>query len=491
MVEAADVRELFHDPKHPYTQALLRSIPTAGLGAPASASNPVKGMVPGPVQPPARLPVPPPLPPRRCRASATATSPRRRRSADGREVSCFLYGKAGKTDTARWAPGRCRDPGPRTTGRDKARRLLDVRHLHKHYPAHARAPAPGRRPRQGGRRRQLRDHEGETLGLVGESGCGKTTTGRCLLRAVEPTGGEILLPTGTSDDASTWPRWTGGALKALRQDMQMIFQDPYSSLNPRWTLLEIVGEPLVAFGVAKGQALEERVAELLRRVGLRPEYMRRYPHAFSGGERQRIGIARALALQPRLVVADEPVSALDVSVRAQTLNLLADLQDEFDLTYLFISHDLSVVQHICDRVAVMYVGKVVEMADTDELYFNPKHPYTEALLSAVPKPDPDCRVAPDRPAGRGRRPEQPAARLLLPSALPLRRRPLPDRDAPVAGARGQSPRQLPPRDGAEPAWNRVSGGPERPDRWTDRRSLPNELRWSAASPPAPRAATAA
>jgi len=267
-------------------------------------------------------------------------------------------------------------------------RLLEVNHLRKQYPI-----AKGLLRRVVGQVKAVDDvsffiEEGETLGLVGESGCGKTTTGRCLLRAIEPTSGEILFRRGAGDIVDI-ARLDKAALKALRQDMQMIFQDPYSSLNPRWTLLDIVGEPLVAYGVAKGRALEDRVADLLRRVGLRPEYMRRYPHAFSGGERQRIGIARALALRPKLVIADEPVSALDVSVRAQTLNLLSDLQDEFHLTYLFISHDLSVVQHICDRVVVMYVGKVVEIAETDDLYFHPKHPYTEALLSAVPQPDPD------------------------------------------------------------------------------------------------------
>ena len=237
--------------------------------------------------------------------------------------------------------------------------------------------------------------EGETLGLVGESGCGKTTTGRCILRGYEPTAGQILYRQ-TDGQVVDLARLELGQLKPYRREIRMIFQDPYSSLNPRMTLLDIVGDPLKVNKVARGKDLEERVALLLRRVGLRPEYMRRYPHAFSGGERQRIGIARALALDPRLVVCDEAVSALDVSVRAQILNLLQDLQQELHLTYLFIAHDLSVVEYICDRVAVMYVGKLVELAETEALYVNPRHPYTEALLSAVPKPDPRLR-------GRGKR----------------------------------------------------------------------------------------
>ena len=228
---------------------------------------------------------------------------------------------------------------------------------------------------------------GETLSLVGESGCGKTTTGRCILRAYDPTAGEILYqrPDGQIVDLAQLER---NALKPYRREIRMIFQDPYSSLNPRMNVLDIVGESLRVNEGMSGAALEDRVAGLLRQCGLRPEYMRRYPHAFSGGERQRIGIARALALNPRLVVCDEGVSALDVSVRAQILNLLQDLQHDFNLTYIFIAHDLSVVEYISDRVAVMYVGKLVELADVEELYRNPLHPYTEALLSAVPKPDP-------------------------------------------------------------------------------------------------------
>ncbi len=270
--------------------------------------------------------------------------------------------------------------------------VMEVKHLKKYFPIRY-----GLLNRHVGDVKAVDDvnftvYANETLALVGESGCGKTTVGRCLVRAYEPTTGELLYRQAEPDArVIDLARLNDRALIPFRREVRMIFQDPFASLNPRMTVFNIIAGPLRIHKIARGKELEDRVAELMRQVGLPPEFMRRYPHAFSGGQRQRIVIARALALNPRFIVADEAVSALDVSIRAQILNLLLELQQKFNLTYLFISHDLSVVEYIADRVVVMYVGKIVEIAPTDALFREPKHPYTEALMSAIPKPDPRLR----------------------------------------------------------------------------------------------------
>ncbi len=233
-------------------------------------------------------------------------------------------------------------------------------------------------------------YRGETLGLVGETGSGKTTVGRTMLRLYEPTAGQVLV------DGVDLMTLSGDELNHMRRKLAMIFQDPYASLNPRMTIGRIVAEPLVVHGVERGRELQDRVEQLLDSVGLNPNFANRYPHEFSGGQRQRIGIARALALNPELVIADEPISSLDVSIQAQVVNLMEDLQDELELTYLFIAHDLSMVRHISDRIAVMYLGKIVELADRESIYLNPLHPYTQALMSAVPVPDPDIQEQRER-----------------------------------------------------------------------------------------------
>ena len=276
---------------------------------------------------------------------------------------------------------------PQQPIRQDADTLLSVRNLKKHFPV-----LKGIFNKEVGRVRavdgvQFDIFRGECFGLVGESGSGKTTVGRTILRVFPPTEGEILFNDGQQvHDISNASKDT---LKHLRRHLQMIFQDPYSSLNPRMTLCDIVGEPLLVNGMRNRKQREHRVRQLLAQVGLKPDFLKRYPHAFSGGQRQRIGIARALALEPDFIVADEPVSALDVSVQAQVLNLLQELQETLNLTYLFIAHDLSVVRHICDRVAVMYVGQLMELAETEAIFDTPMHPYTEALLSAAPVPDPN------------------------------------------------------------------------------------------------------
>jgi peptide/nickel transport system ATP-binding protein len=271
--------------------------------------------------------------------------------------------------------------------------LLDVKNLKKYFPIQK-----GLLRRTVGYVKAVDDvsffvREGETLGLVGESGCGKTTAGRCIIRLYEPTGGQvffksrIISPDGTPKTVNLLDM-DYKDVKPIRQEISMVFQDPINSLNPRMSVGDIIAEPMVIHGKGTGPDTEDIIVRLLERVGLRPDHLRRYPHEFSGGQRQRIGIARALALNPSLVICDEPVSALDVSIQAQTLNLLEDLQKDFNLSYIFVAHDLSVVQHISNRVAVMYVGKIAEMASAEELYNSPLHPYTEALMSAVPKADP-------------------------------------------------------------------------------------------------------
>ena len=266
--------------------------------------------------------------------------------------------------------------------------LLEVSNLVKHFPIKTGVIVD----REVGRVQAVDDVSfsvapGETLGLVGESGCGKSTLSRTILQLIEPTSGSVRF------EGSEITGLSRRELRPLRRQMQMIFQDPYASLNPRKRVGQIVGEPLDLHGVASGAELRKQVQELLERVGLAPEHFTRFPHEFSGGQRQRIGIARALALRPRLIIADEPVSALDVSIQAQIINLLEDLQDEFNLTYVFVAHDLGVVRHVSDRIAVMYLGKIVEIGPADQVYSKPVHPYTEALLSAVPIPDPRANAA--------------------------------------------------------------------------------------------------
>ncbi len=416
VVERGTVEQIFAAPKHPYTRALLRSIPTLDQATVARNSrlDTISGTVPHPLSRPRGCSFHD-----RCTFAVAGVcdvvTPPSIRLDDGRDVRCLAYDAQFEISLQANAiadPSTVALTSPPATVATEAQRpvLLDVQDLKMHFPIHS-----GFLNRVTGHVKAVDGvsfaiYEGETLGLVGESGCGKTTLGHTLMRLYEPTAGQILYESGQLESGQTDSRAVDSGqlgsghsgvvdlarlddreLKRYHREIRMIFQDPYASLNPRLPVLEIIGEVLKVNGLAKGKDLEARVSDIMAKVGLSAHYLHRYPHAFSGGQRQRIGIARALAPNPRLVIADEPVSALDVSVQAQILNLMKDLQAEFNLTYLFISHDLSVVAHISDRVAVMYVGKIVELAPTATLFQRPQHPYTEALLSAVLHPDPTQR----------------------------------------------------------------------------------------------------
>ncbi|HEX7165976.1 MAG TPA: ABC transporter ATP-binding protein [Acidimicrobiales bacterium] len=387
VAERGRVDDVFYDPKHPYTRALLRSIPGA-VGAVGDRLPTIEGAVPHALHRPAGCPFV-----ARCAHAipglCDTIAPPVATFADGHETACHLYDAA--VGPAPGPPDHhvvgVAVAGPRSRRAPDAPPIMRVRDLATHFPVRH-----GFLNRTVGHVRavdgvDLTIHAHQALGLVGESGCGKTTLGRSLAGMLEPTRGviEYECADGSRVDIAQQNR---RQLRRFRGEIRVIFQDPFSSLNPRMTVWQIVGEPLRNYRIASGSEVEDRVSAMLTKVGLRPDHMSRYPHAFSGGERQRINIARALITDPRLVVADEPVSALDVSVRAQILNLLADLKADLDLAYLLISHDMSVVEFLCDRVAVMYLGTLVEVGDTDALFRAPRHPYTELLLSAVPKPDP-------------------------------------------------------------------------------------------------------
>jgi peptide/nickel transport system ATP-binding protein len=381
VVEYGAVDEIFADPLHPYSKGLLESLPRLSDHRESSLEA-IPGSIPNPLHLPRGCAFHP-----RCSFAIDVCrqrEPRLSAPRAERQVRCWRYSPetaAGFSDPSPRAARDLRPPrgaSPQAAA-DTGGFLLEVKELRKHFPIHGgilRRPIGAVRALDGV---SFRMRTGETLGLVGESGCGKTTTGRCLLRLMEPSGGRVRF------DGRDVFELKPGQLRALRRDMQIIFQDPYGSLNPRLTVGSLLAETFQIHGVAWDR---HRVAELLELVGLQPDHARRYPHEFSGGQRQRIGIARAIALNPKLIVCDEPVSALDVSIQAQIINLLEELQQRLQLSYLFIAHDLSVVRHISDTVAVMYLGKIVEMAATEPLFSHPLHPYTEALLSAVPVPDP-------------------------------------------------------------------------------------------------------
>jgi len=387
VVETGTVRDILKDPQHPYTLSLLHSIPrneTLGGRLPT-----IKGSVPSLTQIPKGCPFHP-----RCPFAVPGTCdvggpPDLLKWKGDRQAACVRLEEIHRDGKPTLHVGE----GVSVTDSIKEDKvLLSVRHLSKHFPIYSK----GLIRRQKGVLKAVDDVSfdllrGETLGLVGESGSGKTTCARTILRALSATDGEAIFYSDKQKKNIDLTKLNRKELKPLRQEMQMIFQDPFSSLNPRMTVGDIVAEPLTIHKMCSGSEMEDKVVDMLKKVGLKPEHRQRYPHAFSGGQRQRIGIARALVMNPSLVVADEAVSALDVSVQAQVINLLADLQLELGLTYLFVAHDLSVVRHICDRVAVMQGGKLVEFGDSEELFQNPQHPYTQKLLTAVPSLDPDER----------------------------------------------------------------------------------------------------
>jgi peptide/nickel transport system ATP-binding protein len=396
VVERGPVEDIFDRPQHPYTRALLESIPSRHKTARQALST-IAGSVPHPFNRPGGCTFHP-----RCDWAipgvCNEAEPETRLLNDVHEVACHLEDGPPDQDANGSHPGETvvarTIVTPNHVGEqslDRGETLLTVHNLSKGFAVQGRRLGRSRGAVQAVDDVSLDIKAGETLALVGESGSGKTTVSRCILRALDPQSGKVLYHTADGAEVDL-AQLSKKAMRPLRREIQMVFQDPYSSLNPRMPVFDIIGEPLLLNGMKNRDERIDRVRELLRLVGLPLEYLRRYPHAFSGGQRQRIGIARALALRPRLVVADEPVSALDVSVQAQILNLLMDMQKQLALTYLFVSHDLSVVRHISDRVCVMYAGQIVEMGDTQEVLNHPKHPYTAALLAAIPKPDPTTRT---------------------------------------------------------------------------------------------------
>jgi oligopeptide/dipeptide ABC transporter ATP-binding protein len=412
VVEKGPVEQIFAEPRHPYTRALLNSIPSAQRVARATLPT-IAGSIPHPFDRPAGCAFHP-----RCAHAISdvcdTEEPVNEQIGPRHEVTCHLYNRVRRNgepvglpllQISRLEPEPV-DISPTATTRGNGEVLLDVRKLTKSFPIRS-----GLLNRERAKLRAVDEvtfqiREGETLALVGESGSGKTTASRAILRALDPDSGEVMFRKKDGDVVDL-TQLSRKQVRPLRSELQMIFQDPHSSLNPRMTVLDIIAEPLLVNGIGNKAERVDRVAELLKLVGLRHEYLRRFPHAFSGGQRQRIGIARALALNPRLIVADEPVSALDVSVQAQILNLLLELQDRLGLTYLFVSHDLSVVKHISDRIAVMYLGQVVELGTRDEILLAPRHPYTSTLLAAVPRPDPRARMTFTPPLGEVADPTDP------------------------------------------------------------------------------------